>query len=77
MANGGKPFAMIEHVITKEEHRRKGLSRSVLEYAIALAWQKGCCKIMLLSGEQLKGAHALYESVGFKSDVEKGFVLKP
>lgn len=77
LANAGKPFAMIEHVITAKEHRRKGLSKKVLEHAIALAWQKGCCKIMLLSGAQLTGAHALYESVGFKAGIERGFVLKP
>jgi len=32
---------------------------------------------MLLSGEKLQAAHSLYESVGFKSGIEKGFVIKP
>ncbi len=77
IANGARPFGMIEHVITAKSHRRQGLSREVLAYAIELAWQKNCYKVMLLSGEQLHGAHKLYESVGFKGGIEKGFVIKP
>ncbi|WP_416307352.1 GNAT family N-acetyltransferase [Neptunicella sp. SCSIO 80796] len=76
IANGARPFGIIEHVVTASQFRRQGLSRQVLEFAIALAWQKNCYKVMLLSGELLTPAHALYESVGFKSGIEKGFVIK-
>ncbi|WP_438862378.1 GNAT family N-acetyltransferase [Neptunicella sp.] len=76
IANGARPFGIIEHVITAQKFRRRGLSRQVLEFAISLAWKKNCCKVMLLSGELLTPAHALYESVGFKSGIEKGFVIK-
>lgn len=77
IANGARPFGIIEHVITAGKFRRRGLSKQVLEFAIELAWQKNCCKLMLLSGEQLNAAHALYQSVGFQSGIEKGFVIKP
>ena len=77
IANGGRPFGIIEHVITSSNFRRMGLSQQVLEFAISLAWQKNCYKVMLLSGEQLKSAHAIYEKIGFKSGIEKGFVIKP
>jgi GNAT superfamily N-acetyltransferase len=77
IANSARPFAIIEHVITSNRFRRMGLSKQVLEFAIALAWEKNCCKVMLLSGKQLTGAHSLYESVGFKGGIEKGFVIKP
>ncbi|WP_082930780.1 GNAT family N-acetyltransferase [Shewanella woodyi] len=77
IANGARPFAIIEHVITSEKFRRQGLSRQVLEFAISMAWEENCCKVMLLSGENLDKAHSLYESVGFKSGIEKGFVIKP
>ena len=75
IANGARPYAIIEHVITSSKFRRQGLSRQVLEFAISLAWQKDCYKVMLLSGEELRSAHALYESVGFKGGVEKGFLI--
>ncbi|MGO2127366.1 MAG: GNAT family N-acetyltransferase [Pseudoalteromonas prydzensis] len=77
IANGARPFAIIEHVITAQKFRRQGLSRQVLEFAINTAWQQNCCKVMLLSGEKLTAAHALYESVGLQADIEKGFVIKP
>ncbi len=77
IANGARPFSIIEHVITSDKFRRQGLSRKVLKFANSLAWENNCCKVMLLSGEQLKGAHTLYESVGFKSGIEKAFVIKP
>jgi GNAT superfamily N-acetyltransferase len=77
IANGARPFGLIEHVITASAYRRRGLSRQVLEFALALAWQADCYKVMLLSGEQLSAAHSVYESVGFKSGIEKGFVIKP
>jgi hypothetical protein len=32
---------------------------------------------MLLSGAERAAAHRLYESVGFRADVERGFVAKP
>jgi GNAT superfamily N-acetyltransferase len=77
IANGARPFAIIEHVITLNKFRRKGLSGQVLEFAISLAWKNNCCKAMLLSGAELKGAHSVYEAVGFKGDIERGFVIKP
>jgi len=77
IANEARPFGIIEHVITLNKFRRQGLSGQVLEYAISLAWENNCCKVMLLSGAQLKGAHSVYESVGFKGGIEKGFVIKP
>ncbi|MDP4984142.1 GNAT family N-acetyltransferase [Pseudoalteromonas tunicata] len=77
IANGARPFGIIEHVITAAKFRQQGLSQQVLTYAIELAWQQQCYKVMLLSGEQLIGAHRVYEKVGFKSGIEKGFVIKP
>lgn len=76
LANGGQPFGIIEHVVTAQRYRRRGLSRAVLTHALQLAWQLKCCKVVLLSGAQRNEAHRLYESVGFRGDVERGFVAK-
>src|ERR1700682_1009824 len=77
IANGGRPFGVIEHVVTAKTQRRRGLARSVLEHALRLAWSRNCYKIILLSGADRTGAHRVYESVGFRGDVEFGFVAKP
>ncbi|TMP37631.1 GNAT family N-acetyltransferase [Pseudoalteromonas rubra] len=76
LTNGCRPFGIIEHVITSERFRRRGLSQQVIEQALSLAWEQHCYKVMLLSGATRTSAHKLYEKVGFKSDVENGFVIK-
>ena len=76
-ASGGRPYYVLEHVVTLSAFRRRGFGRATLEFALDLAWAKGCCKVMLLSGAQRVEAHTLYESVGFRGDVERGFVAKP
>jgi GNAT superfamily N-acetyltransferase len=77
LASGGRPFGVLEHVVTLNRFRRRGFGRAVLEFALEVAWSRNCCKVILLSGIQRSEAHALYESVGFRGDVERGFVAKP
>lgn len=77
LANGGRPFGVIEHVVTLRQFQRRGLGRSVLSFALGRAWAAGCCTVTLLSGAQRAGAHGPYESAGFDGDVERGFVAKP
>ena len=77
LASGGRPFGVLEHVVTLSRFRRRGLARAVLEFVLKLAWSRDCYKVMLLSGVQRSEAHTLYESVGFRGDVERGFVAKP
>jgi len=77
LASNGQPIGVLEHVVTAERFRRRGLSGRLLKFALAEAWRAGCCKVMLLSGAQRIEAHGLYEAAGFKGDVERGFVAKP
>jgi GNAT superfamily N-acetyltransferase len=77
LANGARPFGIIEHVVTLSSERRRGYARLVLEHALDLAWARSCYKVLLLSGAKRTEAHELYESVGFAGDVARGFVAKP
>lgn len=77
LTNNARPFGIIEHVITANEYRRRGLSQKVIEKALEFAWEVNCYKVMLLSGEGRVEAHKLYEKIGFQSGIEKGFVIKP
>ncbi|MFV8781151.1 GNAT family N-acetyltransferase [Microbulbifer sp. SA54] len=77
ITNGARPFGIIEHVVTAEQYKRRGLSQKVMQKALESAWESGCYKVMLLSGESRVAAHRLYEKVGFQSGIEKGFVIKP
>ncbi len=38
LTNGGRPFGMVEHVVTASAFRRRGISRQLLTHALALAW---------------------------------------
>lgn len=76
IASEGRSIGFIEHVVTAHSLRRKGLGEACLRYAVELAWELDCCKVVLLSGAQRPEAHAVYEKVGFSGDVERGFVIK-
>jgi GNAT superfamily N-acetyltransferase len=76
-ASGARPFGVVEHVVTLARFRRQGFARLVLRYALELAWSQRCCKVVLLSGAGRTEAHHLYESVGFRGDLERGFVARP
>lgn len=77
LAHGGKPFAVMEHVVTAAAHRGRGIGRALIAHALAFAWSRNCYKVMLLSGAQRADAHHVYLSLGFDGDAERGFVVKP
>ena len=77
LASAGRPFALIEHVVTLPDFRGRGLARAVMQNALEFAWSQDSCKVVLLSGMQRPDAHRLYEALGFRGDVERGFVIKP
>ncbi len=49
----------------------------MLSAALDWAWQMNCYKVMLLSGQRLNAANAVYQSLGFDGDREREFVAKP
>ena len=72
---GGKAFGVIEHVVVHSNHRRKGLAKKIINFALTYAWQNGCTEVMLMSGSNNLNAHRLYEELGFDKDRKKGFIL--
>lgn len=76
LTRGARPFGVIENVVTHSDFRRRGVAKAILDRAIDTARQAGCYKVMLMSGISRKGAHALYEKVGFAKDTKLGFDLR-
>ena len=78
MTYAGRPYALIENVITARDHQRKGVGRKVMEAAIAAAWSENVYKIMLLTGRDRKdgGVKGFYESLGFTADEKYGMTLR-
>ncbi|WP_292841660.1 GNAT family N-acetyltransferase [Nostoc sp. NMS8] len=74
LTRGARSYGIIENVVTHPDYRRQGLGTQILHYALTLAWQKQCYKVMLLSGSKREETLHFYEKAGFKRGVKTGFV---
>lgn len=72
----GRPYAVIENVVTHPEHRRAGLGHRVLAAAQARAWDAGCYKVSLATGSTQEGTLGFYESAGFTRDAKTFFEIR-
>ena len=67
MAHGTSPFAVVEYVVVDENHRKKGIGKLLMDYAMDYARDAGCYKIMLTSDNRRTEAHEFYHSLGFEA----------
>lgn len=77
LMRGGRPYALIENVVTHPDYRRRGLGRAVLKYALTTAWERNCYKVMLLTGSKKEETLRFYEQAGFQRGDKTGFVARP
>ncbi len=49
---GTHPYALIENVVTHADWRKQGIGTAMLRHTLALAWEAGCYKTMLLTGRK-------------------------
>lgn len=75
VTQGGRPYALVENVVTHAEHRGHGHGRRVMEAVIAAAWAADCYKIMLLTGRTAE-ARGFYEKLGFGADEKWGMTIR-
>lgn len=75
MTYGGRPYVLIENVITLETYRNRGLARGVLDTIVAAAWDADAYKVMLLTG-RTANARGFYEKVGFDGDEKHGMIMR-
>lgn len=70
------PTAFIESMYVRDEHRRRGVARMMVERLLDDARSAGCRKVQLLTHKRhaCDGAHAFYRSLGFEAEAE-GFRL--
>lgn len=71
----GRPYALIENVVTMKRLQGRGLERKLMEHVVNEAWKQDCYKIMLLTGQDV-GAKGFYERLGFTADEKHGMTLR-
>ncbi|MHA2473014.1 MAG: GNAT family N-acetyltransferase [Promethearchaeota archaeon] len=74
LTRGGRPYGLIENVVTHTDYRRRGFGISILQFALEVAWKNNCYKVMLLTGSKDPAIHQFYKKVGFKEGIKTGFV---
>jgi GNAT superfamily N-acetyltransferase len=62
----GAPSAIVEDVAVAPTFQGKGIGKAMMQFALELAREKGCYKLMLSSNARREQAHAFYESLGFE-----------
>jgi GNAT superfamily N-acetyltransferase len=75
LTRGGRPYALIENVVTRTDQRRQGYAGAVMRAAIAAGRAAGCYKIMLLTGSRRPETLRFYESLGFARS-KTGFEIR-
>jgi len=75
LTRGGKPYALIENVVTDARYRGRGYGTRLLHAAVQAAWSADCYKVMLLTGSKQPSTLRFYESAGFEQS-KTGFQIR-
>lgn len=75
LTRGGRPYALIENVVTHVSARGRGYGKAVLAAAVERAWGEDCYKVMLMTGSQDVATLSFYRSAGFEQ-TKTGFQVR-
>lgn len=65
LTRGGRPFAIVENVVTHADYRQRGLATGLLRLAQERARAANCYKMMLATGRSEESVLKFYEQAGF------------
>ncbi len=69
-----RPYSIIENVVTRSDHRNKRYATELMNKASDIARERGCYKIMLMTGSKLESTLKFYENCGYNKDDKTGFI---
>lgn len=61
-----EPYGLLEDLLVKEEHRKKGVGSALVREAVAEAKRLGCYKVIGTSRLSREEVHHFYEKLGLK-----------
>ena len=64
------PVGLLEELYVVPDRRGEGIGRELMEAVLALARERDAAGMEVITGESDEAARALYESVGFRNDIE-------
>lgn len=76
LTRGGRPYAVIENVVTDARFRRRGIGSELMRALVQCCWERDCYKVMLMSAAGRDEAHRFYTSIGFDGSSKQAFVMK-
>lgn len=71
-----RPYGVIENVVTHPDFRRRGIATQVLHFALELAWERACYKVMLLTGRSDEATLEFYRQAGFRTGTKTAFEVR-
>ena len=74
LTHDGRPYALIENVVTDAAYRKKGFGTAVLRAAGQIAEKEHCYKLMLLTGAKDEATLNFYERAGFNRKDKTAFI---
>jgi GNAT superfamily N-acetyltransferase len=77
LPHSARPFGFIENVVTLQQYRCQGWGTALLKAALAMAWQAGCYKVMLMTGSRRPETHRFYKNAGFADGEKFAFIARP
>lgn len=66
LGHRGAKLAVVENVIVSHKLRGQGVGHQMMAYAMEMAKEENCYKIMLSSNKKRILAHKFYKKIGFK-----------
>jgi GNAT superfamily N-acetyltransferase len=74
LTRGIRPYAFIENVVTRENHRGRGFATECLDFAREIAKRENCYKMMLLTGSKSESTLDFYKRAGYNCTDKTAFI---
>lgn len=75
ITRGGRPYGLIENVVSLSSHRGRGFGKAVVTAAIEAGRQADCYKVMLMTGRPDPAVYAFYQACGMTAS-KQGFQVR-